>query len=235
MEIIPVIDLLKGEVVHAKRGERNRYRSIQTPLCESSEPLAVAQALLGLYPFKRLYIADLDSIQQQGTNAVAIRAIRDKYPQLELWLDGGFTRSSDIRTWQEAGVTCILGSENMQSKAHFLQLNSDQTVLSLDFSLQGYEGPPQLLDMPAQWPDKIIVMTLARVGSKQGPDTELMANLMQIAQARKQPPQLYAAGGIRDTSDLKALREMGVAGALIATSLHNGSLKPEEIAVLDTP
>ena len=59
-------------------------------------------------------------------------------------------------------------------------------------------------------------MTLARVGSGAGPDLERLSAIRSIAQDR----EIYAAGGVRDTVDLKALKAAGVSGALIATALH---------------
>ncbi len=69
---------------------------------------------------------------------------------------------------------------------------------------------------PALWPQRVIVMTLARVGSGAGPDLARLAAIQSIASGR----EIYAAGGVRDAADLWALKEAGVSGALIATALH---------------
>ena len=63
MDIIPVIDLMGGQAVHAKLGRRDEYRPLQSRLCRTSRPLDVAEALLALYPFRTLYLADLDAIR----------------------------------------------------------------------------------------------------------------------------------------------------------------------------
>ena len=63
-------------------------------------------------------------------------------------------------------------------------------------------------------------MTLARVGSGAGPDLTRLAAIQSVAGGR----ELYAAGGVRDASDLSALKRAGAAGALIATALHDGRL-----------
>ena len=52
MNIIPVLDLKAGQVVHAKHGNRQNYLPIQSALSDSSEPLTVVRALQSLYPFK---------------------------------------------------------------------------------------------------------------------------------------------------------------------------------------
>ena len=68
MDVIPVIDLKGGVVVHARRGDRARYRPIESPLSPTATPLDVVTGLMALHPFRRLYIADLDAIGGTGDN-----------------------------------------------------------------------------------------------------------------------------------------------------------------------
>jgi uncharacterized protein related to proFAR isomerase len=90
-------------------------------------------------------------------------------------------------------------------------------VLSLDFRGDAFQGPEEILAEPALWPHRIIVMTLARVGSGAGPDLERFAAIRSIAGGRK----IYAAGGVRDAADLLALKAAGASGALVSTALHD--------------
>jgi uncharacterized protein related to proFAR isomerase len=89
-------------------------------------------------------------------------------------------------------------------------------VLSLDFRDDAFQGPGEILAEPALWPRRIIVMTLARVGSGAGPDLGRFAEIRSIASGC----EIYAAGGVRDAADLSALKAAGASGALIATALH---------------
>jgi phosphoribosylformimino-5-aminoimidazole carboxamide ribotide isomerase len=75
------------------------------------------------------------------------------------------------------------------------------------------------------WPEKVIVMTLAHVGSGAGPDVERLAAVRASAPGHK----IYAAGGVRDVNDLIALARAGITGALVATSLHDGRLGRADI------
>jgi uncharacterized protein related to proFAR isomerase len=43
---------------------------------------------------------------------------------------------------------------------------------------------------------------------------------------------IITGGGARNIQDLKILKEAGVAGVLIATALHNGSITQHELATL---
>src|SRR5215471_11081379 len=76
LELIPVVDLLGGQVVHARKGQRSHYLPLESGLCGGSEPETIVGALLDLHPFQTLYIADLDAIQRRGSHVDAIRRIR---------------------------------------------------------------------------------------------------------------------------------------------------------------
>ena len=89
MQLIPVIDLKGGLVVAARRGDRRHYAPLQTPLCPSAAPVAVAAALLGLYPFTTLYIADLDAIGGGPGQWGLIEQIHRNHPVVTLWVDNG--------------------------------------------------------------------------------------------------------------------------------------------------
>ncbi len=61
LKIIPVIDILAGIAVHAVKGKRREYKSLESILFKSVEPVEIAKAFKTL-GFNELYIADLDSI-----------------------------------------------------------------------------------------------------------------------------------------------------------------------------
>ena len=46
MNLIPVIDLMQGQVVRAVRGNRHAYQPIVSKLCASSDPLTVMRFML---------------------------------------------------------------------------------------------------------------------------------------------------------------------------------------------
>ena len=52
MLIVPVIDLCKGVVVHALKGNRKEYKAIDSKLCSSASPLVVINAYLKVFNFK---------------------------------------------------------------------------------------------------------------------------------------------------------------------------------------
>jgi phosphoribosylformimino-5-aminoimidazole carboxamide ribotide isomerase len=98
-------------------------------------------------------------------------------------------------------------------------------ALSLDFRGEMFLGEPRLLSERTAWPDTVIAMTLARVGSGEGPDNARLGSIAAMAGLRR----VYAAGGIRNRADIDAARMAGAAGALVATALHAGKIKTGDL------
>jgi HisA/HisF family protein len=230
VEVIPVIDLKDGVVVHARMGMRNEYAPIQTPLSPTSRPSDVARGLLSIFPFEKFYVADLDAIERKGDNSAALRQMSAEYPGLAFWVDAGIADVHTAERWLQADLGhLVIGSETQHDSElirHVAQ--NKRTILSLDFRGDEFLGPISLLKNASAWPTKIIVMTLARVGSASGPDMNQLAAIKSRAPGR----HVYAAGGVRDANDLALLAQAGVAGALVATSLHNGRVTGAQIARL---
>lgn len=228
-EAIPVIDLMGGQVVRARHGERHNYRPIDSSLCGTSDPLAVARALSGLYPFETLYIADLDAIQKRGDHLETVAKLRTALPGANIWIDAGISSLEESVRWLELGLDCVVGSESQHdidiARRLIESIGRERTVLSLDFVGGHFKGPGALLQNADLWPERVIAMTLGRVGSYQGPDFDLLQSLQLRAGDRR----IYAAGGVRDADDLGKLKSHGFAGALLASALHDGKIAPEEL------
>ncbi len=229
MHVIPVIDLKDGLAVAARHGRRQSYRPLSTPLCPQPEPLAVAAAYLSILPFDTLYAADLNAIEGRGDNRAAIAALAAAHPRLNLWLDAGAAHPDAPLPGKR--VTRVLGSETGLSpdQARTYQRTAD-CILSLDFTERGFLGDPSLLERPELLPERIIVMTLGRVGSGAGPDYARLDEVME----RLPGKQYYAAGGVRDAADLRRLAARGVHGALLATALHTGAVAAAQLRALQT-
>jgi HisA/HisF family protein len=225
--IVPVLDLKGGEVVHARAGDRARYQPIRSPLAPSSAPAAILDGLLALAPFRWFYIADLDAIEGRGSHQAVVAALARRHPGVEFWIDAGLGTAAAAAAIAAAGLVPVLGSETLVSPEE-LAAAGGSAVLSLDYRDERFLGPAEIATRPQLWPDRVIVMTLGRVGSGAGPD---LARLQEV-QRRAGSRRVFAAGGVRDAHDIARLATLGVAGALVATALHDGRLDRKSLAAL---
>jgi HisA/HisF family protein len=225
LNLIPVIDLMHGQVVRAERGQRASYRPIVSKLCGSAEPVAVASALVAHCAARQLYVADLDALQGGAVQWAALRAVLRALPRVELWLDAGVGAAASMRAQigdDATRVVTIFGSESLRSRGDFEACFAadPHAVLSLDRR----DGQPLdaagCWELPALWPARVIVMTLERVGADAGPDLDTLRSV----QARAPKAALMGAGGIRNAADLARAQEAGAAGWLVASALHDGRL-----------
>jgi len=215
-------------VVRAVRGERANYRPVRSALCPGSEPLTVARALLAATGADTLYIADLDAIIGGAVQADLLAALLAALPQTGIWLDGGF-RSADAfaklthRLGPDAArLTPVFGSESLATPQIARDCLADprRAILSLDRRGAERLDPAGCWGSEALWPERIVVMTLERVGAFSGPALET------LAEVRRRAPQatVIGAGGIRDEADLQAAALAGAHAWLVASALHDRRL-----------
>jgi HisA/HisF family protein len=228
MNLIPVIDLMQGQVVRAVRGNRQSYRPIESRLCCSSDPVTVAKILCEHCATHQLYVADLDALLGGPSQSAVLRTLLQAMPGLELWLDAGFAGAgaADAMKVQLGAasqqVVPVFGSESLASREELERCFADggEGVLSLDRRDGQHLDVAGCWDAPALWPGRVIVMTLERVGAGAGPDLETLVDVR-----RKSPTTfVVGAGGIRNQSDLKAASDAGAGAWLVASALHDGGL-----------
>lgn len=225
MLTVPVLDLQRGQVVRAMRGERAAYRPIESRLATGAAPAAVARALCAACGARQLYVADLDALQGGAVQLDALRVLRAALPQdIELWLDAGFADSqAAARVIAAVGpLRPVFASESLASRQALQAAcaGRDDVVLSLDRRSGERLDRAGCWDSPALWPTTVIVMTLERVGTHRGPDLDTLREV----QARSPATRLVGAGGIRDASDLAQAQQAGAWAWLVASALHDGRL-----------
>ena len=90
MDIIPVIDVARGVVVRAKRGDRANYLPIvdaaaapqpTRPMSRRGSPSFIA--------FRKVYLADLDGIEGRGRNVHLVPELSRALPGVDIWIDAG--------------------------------------------------------------------------------------------------------------------------------------------------
>ena len=232
MKIIPVIDILDGNVVHGIAGNRQSYQPIKSCLSDSSDPERIVQGFLDVYPFDQIYIADLNAFEGDADSASIVTRLAQHFPSVEFLVDAGFDTPNRLDAYADnCHFVPILATEVFSTAGEYLRLrkalNNKPYILSLDHN-KGRLGASNIFDETVYWPEKIIVMSLDDVGSNGGPNLELIS-----AYQRAHPEHRYiAAGGVRNLNDVNILAAQNVYAALIASALHAGQITDKDLKTL---
>src|SRR5579871_475545 len=134
MRVLPVLDLMRGDIVRGVGGRRQEYRRIQSQLTLSSNPTEVATALRTHFGFGELYLADLDAILG-GPPAWSIYRTLHQHG-FRLWVDGGIRNVSQVRPFAESGIeSIVVGLETVTGPVELGEIVKqfgDRIVFSLD-------------------------------------------------------------------------------------------------------
>ncbi len=235
--ILPVVDLLRGQVVHGVAGERGQYRAIESSIVDSPHPGRVARALCSHVDVSDLYVADLDAIAGDEPDWNAYDSISNR-GQHRIWLDAGAvtpTRIERIIKRSDAAVCrVIVPLETLPSLRTLEELVARFPRLNLVFSLDMKAEKPITSDASAGRlsPETIasyavdagvtsmIVLDLASVGG-----SEMMTvDLCRKIRSRYPDLELVSGGGVQSQEDVQRYVDAGCDRVLVATALHRGRI-----------
>ena len=236
--IFPAIDLKAGQSVRLYQGDY-----AQTTLI-NADPVVQAQQI-NAAGLQQLHLVDLDGAKSgQPENLATVTAIRQAFDGvLEL---GGGIRSYDLaQRYLELGVDrLILGSAALTDPALVRRLlqdfGGDRIVIGVDgqngqVAINGWLEQSQtkmstlIAQMMMSGAKNFIVTDVARDGTMQGPNLDLLAQL----HAKLPAANLVASGGIRDLADVQALQALGIRDAIIGKALYEGTVTLDELAGVD--
>jgi len=166
--LIPVLDVMNGQVVRAVGGRRHEYRPLTSKLVQSTDPETVAMSLLDATGARELYVADLDALGSfQGLTPLAIdgrpfgaaksAALGSLFfdpngvtvnsqgckplgrsRSVTVWLDGGFGSGHDI---PDLPFLCpVVGFETCRGPEYLRDCLEAQNRSYLAFSIDLREG-----------------------------------------------------------------------------------------------
>jgi phosphoribosylformimino-5-aminoimidazole carboxamide ribotide isomerase len=120
-------------------------------------------------------------------------------------------------------VVPVIASESLSDAASITAFTRrwPQALLSLDQRRGNALGAAACWTESHLWPQKVIVMTLDRVGSFEGPDLSTLAEVRARAGSTR---AVIGAGGVRNVADLEAAALAGANAWLIASALHDGRI-----------
>ncbi len=239
MNVIPAIDLRKGQCVRLFQGNFDRQTNYR------QDPVALARSYKTM-GFSDLHIVDLDGARSgKQENQEIIRTIINGC-DLDVQIGGGIRTVAQLESWLDTGVArVVIGSLAIirpRLVSDWLdKYGAARIVLALDVTLDQSDTPQlathgwtQSGDMTlwqcvetysAVGLQHVLCTDISRDGAMTGPNIELYAQVLE----RYPHLQLQASGGVRDIDDLKALNRTGVPAAISGRALLDGKIKPKEL------
>ena len=232
--LIPVLDVLGGQVVRAVGGRRGEYRPVVSRLTDSTEPVEVARKLLEVTGASELYVADLDAITGPSPILSPNWAAISRLAELgaAVWLDYGHRRDFDEAEAQGAGVAgFVLGTETVggiDTVYHTCAMTREYGAVMLSLDLLGGElrcawatDPLDVIAQAAGCFSRVLVLDVATVGERAGPTTGPLCRRVRDAFP---DVELWTGGGVRNRDDVNRLADAGADAVLVASALHDGTL-----------
>lgn len=232
MIAIPAVDLRAGACVQLVGGS---YASERVRL---DDPLGVARQW-SRYGFARLHVVDLDAATGKGSNAVLVRDILSQ-GTAAVQVGGGLRTTVQVDDMLEAGAQFVIVGTRALEEPEWLEeiasANPGEIVVAADVRdrrvvTRGWARTLQrnILDVVEEMSEfplaGLLVTAVHREGRMEGTDLPLMEDVVELASF-----PVFASGGIAAMSDLYALEDRGVAGAVIGMALYTGAIDPWVVA-----
>jgi len=233
MQIIPVLDIMNGQVVRGVAGDRANYAPIRSALVDSSEPEIVARALIRATSAEAIYIANLDMLRW-GTSEFDVRILPEWNGTIFLDIGGLSQEPPDARFRMiaafEVGERVAFVRETFQQHraakppAFSVDLRNGSLIGAwAEWGLRSPKDAIALVDRVWEIGFRtVIVLDVARVGIGQGTGTEALC----IAIRERYPAmEIITGGGVRSWDDVNRLADCGIDGVLVSSAIHDGTLK----------
>ena len=207
----------------------------------SHEPVVVAKAFAQAGA-RWIHVVDLDGARagepiQAATISKVIRTLEGR---ARLQVAGGLRSEAAVAAALEAGAArVVVGTAAIRDPALAGRLvarhGAGRIVAAIDVrdglalgegwrpGAPGVLAADAVLSLAAHGVETFAVTAIDRDGRLQGPDLDLLESLIAIGRGR-----IIASGGIGSLDDLRRVRDLGCAGAIVGKALYEGRLELAE-------
>lgn len=227
-EVIPSIDLLKGQVVRLERGDYS------TPTVFGDDPVAIAQDWEG-QGASRLHVVDLDGARSgRCSNEAGVGGII-RQVAIPIQVAGGIRSIEAGDQWLATGADrVVLGTRALTDEsflAEAVEHFGPRLVVAADarageVRVAGWEEGTgeDIIDaaerLAAVGVPRLLVTDISVDGMLEGPNVDLYSELFDAARI-----PIVASGGVSSIDDVLAVaRVAGVEGVIVGKALYVGAI-----------
>jgi phosphoribosylformimino-5-aminoimidazole carboxamide ribotide isomerase len=228
-EILPAIDLRGGRVVRLEQGDFDRTTTF------SDDPVAVARAFVD-GGARWLHVVDLDGarIGEPAHTALIHDLVEAVGDRAAVEVAGGLRTEASVAAVLATGAArAIVGTAALRSPAFAGRLVATHGPRSIAVALDvrdgvalgegwragaaGIRAEDALVTLANQGVTTFEATAIERDGLLGGPDLDLLGRLVGLDRG-----SVIASGGIASVDDIKAVRALGCAGAIVGRALYEG-------------
>lgn len=231
MNILPAIDLYEGKVVRLYKGDYNQMTVYDENPVNTALKFKEAGA-------SWIHVVDLEGARDGGTpNMQVVKDIIDS-TGLKVEIGGGIRNMETIEKYIELGASrIILGTsaitnENLVVEA--TRLHGRRIAVGADVkdgyvAIRGWTQKSMFTlhdfceNMQMKGVKYVICTDISKDGALQGTNREMYRTLTEKFNMR-----FIASGGISSVEDIRALKEMGLYGAIIGKAYYQGVIDLKE-------
>lgn len=224
MDLFPAIDLRRGCVVRLSQGEADRAIVYETDPAAVAERFADAGATW-------IHVVDLDRAFGEGDNNAAVaRIVRAVGGRLRVQVGGGFRSLERIEEGlAEGAARVVIGTAAVRDPELVARAVERAGAARLAVGIDAREGRVAVRGwtetgteradelaarVVAQGIETVIYTDIGRDGMLVGPDIAGALALQRLG------AQVIASGGVATLADLRAIRDAGLAGAIVGRALY---------------
>jgi phosphoribosylformimino-5-aminoimidazole carboxamide ribotide isomerase len=229
MQIIPAIDLIEGKCVRLTEGDYAQKKIY------NEDPLEVAKAFEGI-GLMRLHLVDLDGAKAgEVVNWKVLEKIANQ-TSLKIDFGGGIKKERTLKTVLDMGAAyATIGSLAVKNRNVFEEwierFGAAVFILGADvfeekIAVGGWleKTDIDVYDFMQSFINKgltqIFCTDIQKDGKLQGPSIDLYKKII----AKFPSLQLIASGGVSNLQDLKDLREIGCAAAIVGKAIYENRI-----------
>lgn len=235
MQIIPAIDLIDGKCVRLTEGDYAQKKIY------NEDPLEVAKAFEGI-GLMRLHLVDLDGAKAgEVVNWKVLEKIANQ-TALKIDFGGGIKQEATLKAVLDAGAAyATIGSLAVKNRVVFEEwierFGADVFMLGADVyeekiaiggwiektNIDVYEFIQSYMNKGI---GQLFCTDIQKDGKLEGPSTELYKKIIQEFPSL----HLIASGGVSNLQDLKDLRIIGCAAAIVGKAIYENRITLKELA-----